>query len=135
MLHFSQEFSQTLHSLRVLDEIGVKTASAEATVMAEEGVIRGSNALYEVLTKTASEEFPKTEQRYSQIDLLVQKMAALLGKETPTADTRAKIASAVVIDDLLSGFLKTEPLKEHLKLAETRSYGREFLMDLLRTVL
>jgi hypothetical protein len=135
MLHFSQEFSQTLHSLRVLDEIGVKTASAEATVMAEEGVIRGSNALYEVLTKTASEEFPKTEQRYAQIDLLVQKMAALLGKETLSADTRAKIASAVVIDDLLSGFLKSEPPKEHLKLAETRSYGREFLMDLLRTVL
>lgn len=135
MLHFAQEFSQTLHSLRMLDEIGVKTASAEATVMAEEGVIRGSNNLYDILMKTASSEFPKTENHYAQIDLLVQKMAALLSKAAPSADTRAKIASAVVVDDLLTSFLKSEPSIEHLKLAETRSYGREFLMDLLRTVL
>lgn len=134
MLHFAQEFSQTLHSLRVLDEIGVKTASAEATVMAEEGVIRCSNSLYDVLTKTASAEFPDTE-RYKQVDFLIQKMAALLGKDAPSRDVRAKIASTVVIDDLLSGFLRSESPSERLKLAETRSYGREFLMDLLRTVL
>jgi hypothetical protein len=134
MLHFAQEFSQALHSLRMLDEVGVKTASAEATVMAEEGVIRGSNALYDVLVKTAAAETPNVE-RYHQVDFLLRKMAVLLGKQDLAADTRAKIASAVVIDDLLSGFLKSEPSSEHLKLAETRSYGREFLMELLRTVL
>jgi hypothetical protein len=134
MLHFAQEFTQTLHSLRVLDEIGVKTASAEATVMAEEGVVRGTNALYDVLTKTAADESPNTD-RYSQVDFLVRKMAALLGKPDPSLDTRAKIASAVVVDDLLSGFIRTEPESERSKLAETRVYGREFLMDLLRTVL
>jgi hypothetical protein len=135
MLHFAQEFSQTLHALRMLDEIGVKTASAEATVMAEEGVVRGSNNLYDILTKIASEEFPKNENRYTQIDLLIQKMAALLGKAEPPVDIRAKVASAIVVDDLLTSFIKSEPSTEHLKLAETRSYGREFLMDLLRTVL
>lgn len=134
MRYFAQEFSQTLHSLRALDEVGVKTASAEATVMAEEGVIRGSNALYSVLVKTAADEYPQKEH-YVQIDSLVQKLALLLGKPNPTPSTRAKIASAVVVDDLLSGFLRTEVESEHLKLAETRSYGREFIMDLLRTVL
>jgi hypothetical protein len=134
MLHFANEFSSTLHSLRMLDEVGVKTASIEATVLAEEGVIRGSSALYDVLTKTAADEYPKKE-KYLQVDALIQKMAALLGKPAPTTDTRAKIASAIVIDDLLSGFIRTEAKTEHLKLAETRSYGREFLMDLLRTVL
>jgi hypothetical protein len=134
MLHFANEFSHTLHSLRMLDEVDVKTASAEATVMAAEGVIRGSNALYAVLTKTAADEYPR-KNRHEQIDCLVQKMATLLGKPEVSADTRAKIASAVVIDDLLSSFLRTENPKEHIKLAEIRSYGREFLMDLLRTVL
>lgn len=135
MLHFAQEFSQTLHSLRTLDEIGVKTASAEATVMAEEGVCRCSSSLYEVLAKTASAEYPKDGNRYAQIDKLVCKMATLLGKENPSADARAKIASAVVVDDLLNGFLKTESPAEFGKLAETRAFGREFLMELLRTVL
>lgn len=134
MLHFANEFSNTLHSLRALDEVGIKTASAEATVMAAEGVIRGSNALYAVLTKTAADEYPK-KSHHEQIDCLVQKMAALLGKPGMSSDTRAKIASAVVVDDLLSSFLRTEAEKEHLKLAEVRSYGREFLMDLLCTVL
>lgn len=134
MLHFSQEFSHTLHSLRVLDEIGVKTASAEATIMAEQGVIKGTNDLYDVLVKTASDEMPK-EERYHQVDCLVRKMAALLGKPDPSLETRTKIASAIVVDDLLTSFLRSEPREEHLKLAETRCFGREFLMDVLRTVI
>lgn len=135
MLHFTHEFSQALHSLRVLDELGIKTASMEATVMAEEGVVRGSNALYDILTKTASTEYYQEENRFAQVDSLVCKMAALLGKAPLNPDTRAKIASAVTVDDLLTSFLQTENPKEHRKLAETRAFGREFLMDLLRTVL
>jgi hypothetical protein len=134
MLHFAREFSQTLRSLRMLDDIGVKTASAEAAQMAEEGVIRGSNALYGVLLKTAAEKTPYQDHQ-TQVVGLVRKMAAHLGKPDPSPLTRVKIASAIVIDDLLTSFLNTEPEAEHLKLAETRSYGREFVMDLLRTVL
>jgi hypothetical protein len=135
MLHFAHEFSQLLKDLGTLEQIGVKTASAEATVLAEQGVIKGANDLYSILTKTASWEYPEVTEHYAQVDTLVCKVAGLLGKPLPESSLRAKIASTVVVDDLLTGFINSEKPGAQLKLAETRSFGREFLMSLLRKVL
>lgn len=134
MRAFTEEFSRTLHDLRLLEEIGVKTASTEITYLTANGVQRGASDLYDVLVKKAEEEFPgETHER--QIDVAVVKMAMLLGKSVPTPATRAKIAAAVVVDDLLTSFLRTETPEDQVKIAETRAYGREFLTELLRKVI
>ena len=131
MRAFTEEFARTLHDLRTLEEIGVKTASAEITYLTAHGVQRGASDLYDVLVKKAEDEFPgETHER--QVDVTVVKMAMLLGKPVPSPILRAKIAAAVAIDELLTSFLRTEPAENRAKLAETRAYGREFVTELLR---
>lgn len=133
MLSFATEVSQLVHSLGEMDTLAVKVASAEDSSAAQQAVAQGSDHLYDVISKTAQEENPKDLPGHYKVALLVNRMSEVLGKGKLSSDTNLKLASVAAADEALSALLEAEP--NNTKYAEMRSFGREYMMEILRGVL
>lgn len=132
MLLFAQDLSQTVHSLGQMDTLAVKLASVEGSRLAQETVATGSDKLYSVIQKRASEEVQGNQPEHLKFTALVNKVAMTLGKAPLTSEQNLKLASAVAVDVALSELLQAG---DNSKYAEARTYGREYIMEILRGVL
>jgi len=72
---------------------------------------------------------------HDQVIGLVEKMAAVVEKPALTNEFKAKLAAAVVMDNTLRDELTKTDGKERNKVAALVSYGREYIAELLRSVL
>ncbi len=136
MLNVAAEISQLVHSISAMDDLGVKIASAEDSVTAQCTVAQASTALYNVITKCASDYVPESMPHHQQMVTFVERVASVLGRPEVPAPMRLKLASAIAADDALTDVMhKANNQAERVKLAEARAFGREFVMELLRGVL
>lgn len=134
MYSFSIEVSKTAHAINMLENVAVKTASAEDSFSAQLTTAIASDRLYDVIVKQATDYSPK---RFNCLPVTqcVVKMAAYLGKPAPSDELCVKLAAAVAVDDALSQTLSTVTGTEAEKVAAVRAYGREYFMELLREVI
>lgn len=131
MLHFAHEVSQLVHSVGTMDTLAIKIASAEGSQLAQTTVAVCSDQLYNVIYKKASETMPPGPDHW-RFTTFINKLAMLLEKPVLTEEQNLKIASAIATDVALSEVMQTN---SNPKLAEARTYGREYLIELLRGVL
>ena len=137
MLNVAAEISQLVHSIKDMDTIGVKIASAEGSVLAQQTTAQASTALYNVITKCASDYVPDEKLKHQRIVSFIDKVASVLGRPSIPAEIRLKLAAAVTADEALTMVMSDSPLPpdEHHKYAEAQMFGREFVMELLQGVI
>lgn len=135
MEKLAQDLSRIVNSVAVLDEIAEKVASDNSSFTAQQSTAAVADAVYEVICKEAS-AYPAATH-LERVEGTIVKLSHGLGKE-PVDDTmRLKLAAAIAVDEALSGQLVDTrlPDTEVQKIAETRAYGREYMVSLLREVL
>ena len=136
MLNVAAEISQLVHSIKDMDTIGVKIASAEGSMVAQRTTAQASTALYNVITKCANEYVPDEEIQHRRMVSFIDKVAFVLGRPNIPDVYRLKLAAAVTADDALTSVIRTEQdPTERQKLAEAQMFGREFVMELLQGVI
>ena len=136
MLNVAADISQLVHSIKSLDDVGVKVASAEGSAIAQHTTAQASMALYNVIVKCANDFVPDVDSTHRRIVTFIDKVAEVLQRPEVPDDIRLKLAAAVTADDAISAVLQTESNPaERTKLAEARVFGREFVMELLQGVI
>ena len=136
MLSVATEIRQLVHNLGTLDNLGVKVASVGGSVEAQRTVADVSNGLYNVMVKSASINVPGEMPHHQRMVIFMDKVASVLNQPAIPAEVRLKIASASAADEALTTVMQHTPdVVERAKLAEARSFGREFMLELLRGVL
>ena len=133
---FSYEVSRVVHQLGDADQVSIKLADAESVGDLQYSVAEGSNIIYDVMEKKASEVTPGDLPQHRRMTLLVEKMAHDLGVPQVGADTLHKLAAVVEADRALSATLDAEEMSDadRVKLSSLRMFGREYFMELLRGV-
>lgn len=135
MEKLAQDLSRIVNSVAVLDEIAEKVASDNSSFSAQQSSAAIADAVYEVICKEAS-AYP-ADTHLERVEGTIVKLSHDLGKE-PVDDTmRLKLAAAISLDEVLSAQLVNTqlPNSEVQKIAETRAYGREYMVSLLKEVL
>lgn len=133
MRKFAYDLSDTVHALGTMEAIGVKVASANSCMESQNVVAQCSSDLYSVMYKRAMAETFIGEPSYIRVAAFIDKVASIVGKEKPPVDLQYKIAAAVLADDTLCEMVNNcEDAIQKAKYAECRSYGREFVAELLR---
>jgi hypothetical protein len=128
MRSFANEMSQLVHQALELDNIAVKIASVEGSVETQLLKSQVSDGIYTVIEKTA-------EEKSLTIPELVEKIAGELKREVP-ADCKMALAAAAAVDAALTNVIAaSQNSSEAVKLAESRSYGREYFLELLGKVI
>jgi hypothetical protein len=135
MLSVATEIRQLVHDISSMEVIGVKIASAQDSALAQQAVAYTSSGLYSVITKYANDYSPQTITHHQQVVGFIDKVAQVLGLPQIPNSTRLKLAAAVVADDALSTVMAQTQGPELSKLAESQTFGREFVVELLREVL
>jgi len=123
MRKFAQEVSGLVHSIGKMDALAVKVASENASLEAQQTCAKVASELYDVIQERAVTECD------GDVCTLVDKMANALELPDVTPDFKAKLAAAVAVDNALAAQPTTT------KTANARSYGREFIAELLREVI
>ena len=135
MLNFAMEVSAIARDIGRTDHMAVKIASAEDSARIQNVVAVTSDALYTVMMKRASEDFPGNTSYQSMLDCVI-KVAECLKRPSLTYSQYTKLAAAVATDDAINMVLTAETNDtERAKLAALRSYGREYFVGLLREVI
>lgn len=135
MLAFASEVSELVHGIGALDEVGVKVAEADVASVSQLAAAHSSNMLYDVIYKQAMAETPVDWPNHFRVASFVSKMASTLRKPEVQSSQMHKMAAAVKVDDSLTSIMPTASGEGLQKLAEVRSFGREYFMELLREVL
>jgi len=136
MLNVAAEISQLVHSIGVLETVGVKIASAEGSAFTQRTNAQASSALYNVIVKCAQEFVPGEMPHHYKMVSFIDKTAEVLNKPAFLQAHRHKLAAAVAADDALTDVMSiTTDDDARMKLAESRAFGREFIMEILRGVI
>jgi hypothetical protein len=125
---FANELSAVVHNALELDTIAVKIASVEGSLEAQALKSQVSDGIYAVIEKTAADNSTTVVE-------LVEKVAAELSKPAIDSEYRTKLAAAVLVDSALTSVIAEASPAEASKLASSRSYGREFFVELLAKVI
>ena len=136
MLSIASDIRNLVHDIGSMEFIGVKVASAETSAIAQNTVKEASSGLYTVMTKSASENVLGDMPHHQRVVLFMDKVASVLRLPEIPAPVRLKMASVVAADDAITDVMSNTPdVVERAKLAEARSFGREFMVELLKGVL
>jgi len=125
---FANELSAVVHNALELDTIAVKIASVEGSLETQALKSQVSDEIYAVIEKTAADKSLTVVE-------LVEKVAGELKKPELSTEYRTKIAAAVLVDAALTNVIAEASSAEASKLASSRSYGREFFVELLAKVI
>ena len=132
---FAHELSSAVHSLGGMEALSIKVASADSCVEAQNTVAAGCSHLYNVMYKTAMAKTVVGQPAHVRVVGFLDKVAATLGKDPIPQDMRYKLAAAVLADSALSVVMEDAEEHTHSKYAEAQTYGREFVVELLRKVI
>jgi hypothetical protein len=127
---FAEKISSMVHQQGGFDYIAVKTASVGVAVQSEAAAAEIAHNIVGVLKKEAGDNSP-----YAFADF-IEKIARAKGYPYLAMEDKAKLASAMIVDTALTYALSEIPDgPEHVKLATTRLYGREYMLEVLRGVI
>jgi len=136
MLNVAAEISQLVHSIGDMETVGVKIASAEGSALTQRTNSYASGALYNVIVKCAEDFVPGEMPHHYKMVSFIDKMASVLNKPAFPQAYMHKLAAAVAADDALTDVMSiTSDEDERTKLAESRAFGREFIVEILRGVI
>ena len=133
MRQFALEVAEQLHGLTQLEKLAVGVSSERSSAEGQYAQAAASDQLYAVISKQA--EADSGDTKWEQMCGLTDKLAQELDKEALTNDQKAKLAAAVIVDDTITEQLKVASEAEKPKIAATRLYGREYMVELLKGIL
>jgi hypothetical protein len=134
MKEFTASVVKLLSDLDSLEKIAVEAPSDNCSLLAQKTQAKAASQLYDVI-ETHVREVGLPGESHDQVIGLVEKMAAVVEKPALTNEFKAKLAAAVVMDNTLRDELTKTDGKERNKVAALVSYGREYIAELLRSVL
>jgi len=131
---FTHEISNAVKSHGLYEEVAVKTASESQCIVVEE---ENPKIAHVVTDAIRTEARSHGHTGVAGVVGFVTKMAAYKREEPLTNIEQLKIASALTVDDALTQAVCDESLSDEsrVKLAHTRTYGREVFMEILRGIL
>ncbi len=133
MHQFALDVVEQLQSLNQLEKLAVGVPSERSSLDGQYAQALASDQLYAVICKQASEDSAPT--KWEQVCSLTDKLAQILGKDPLSNDQKAKLAAAVIVDDTATKQLEAGTDAEKTKIAMTRLYGREYIVELLKGIL
>jgi len=127
MKNFKKQLLETLEKISALSDISEKVASEKACAEAQQTCATASSCLYDVLSKTAEITEPELPTEKG-LPTLIAKLGSA------NTEQHTKLAAAILVDQLIDS---QEALRElsptdKVKLAQLRSYGREFAIRLIK---
>jgi hypothetical protein len=134
MKEFTAQVVKLLGDLNDLEKIAVEASSNDCSLLTQKTQAKAASQLYGVIEKKAR-EVGASGMPHEQVLELVEKMAEANSKAALTNEFKAKLAAAVVMDSTLQQHYHQAEEREKEKIAAMTCYGREYIAELLRSVL